>query len=59
MWFWFLASSIPGLNSLNRLKLLIIFKTLRAAGVACVMGTVHVAATTAGVCAEPPGKQFE
>lgn len=40
VWFWFLASSIPGLNSLNRLKLLITLKTLRAAGVACVMGAV-------------------
>lgn len=43
MWFWFLPSSILELNSLNRLKLLIILKTLRAAGVACVMGTVRVA----------------
>ena len=40
VWFWFLPSSIPELNSPNRLKLLIILKTLRAAEVARVMGTV-------------------
>lgn len=40
VWFWFLPSSIPELNSPNRLKLLIILKTLRAAKVARVMGTV-------------------